>query len=194
MIKLAKTYDEVVALLNSKGFSSLSLEDKKILKEHQPEEEKMVDTDNYTDIQTKSIKDRQEKGDNLSPEEKTVLVGKDLDEKNKLVDVIVKGQNDLFTHSYNYKEEGVSFDVAIKMPNAMEQGAILAKVQQYLVGTASTWDDYTRGCYYAIALLQVCGKKVPDMFKDPDNIYPVTFDWLYQIYLDFDEFAGRFRY
>lgn len=191
---MAKTYDEVVALLSSKGFGALSIEDKKILKEHQPDEEKMVDTDNYTDIQTKSIKDRSDKGDNLSPEEKTVLVGKNIDEKNKLVDIIVKGQNDSFDKTYNYKEEGVSFRVVIKAPNAIENGAILAKLQQYLVGTASTWDDYTRGCYYAIALLQVCGKEVPKMFKDPDNIYPVTFDWLYQIYLDFGEWMSRFRY
>ena len=192
---MTKTYSEVLKKVSELGVDALTKEEKDILKYQAPEEDKMVNTDNYTKSDVDNIKNKQEHNIPLSDTEKTVLMGKDIDEKNELVDVIVSGQNDVWTKTYDYtKDGGLKFTISIKAPTIVEEGQIAAMVQRYLGGSAMYWDEYTVGVYHALATIRVCGKQIPDVFKDDDHIYAVTQNWLYNIGKDFDEWQSRFRY
>jgi len=189
------TYAEVLKKVTELGVDALEPEEKVILKYGGPEENKMVNTDNYSENDMENIRTKQQYKVPLDATEKTVLAGKDIDEKNKLTDVIIGGQNDIWEKTYDYTDDGgLKFTIAIKAPNIVEEGMIASKVQRYLGGTAVYWDDYTNGVYRALSLIRVCGKKVPDVFKDDERIYAVTANWLYQIGVDFAEWQSSFRY
>lgn len=189
------TYSEVLKKVTELGVDSLTKEEKDILKYQAPATDKMVNTDDYTTNDVDNIKLKQEHGIPLDSVEKTVLVGKEIDEKNKLVDVIIGGQNDVWEKTYDYRDDGgLKFTIAIKAPTIIEEGTIASRVQRYLGGTAMYWDDYTNAVYRALALIRTCGVKIPDVFKDDDHIYAVTQGWLYQIAVDFTEWQSRFRY
>lgn len=196
------TYEDVQKKADELGLAALTPEEKNVLKFGAPEEEKMVDTDDYDTIQTEDIAKRSKEGKKLTAVESTVLRGKQLDDTNKFVDnVIISGHNDRWFKHYNYKEDledgqtvGTEFDIEIRIPNVIDEGAIQAAVNRYLVGTAEYSSEYIQKMYYALALIHRCGTKVPDIFKDDDKIYSVTGDWLVAIYADFTEWQSRFQY
>jgi len=189
------SYNDVLKKVTEYGVDSLTKEEKDILKYNAPVQDKMVNSDSYTENDMQNIKLKQEHNIPLSDVEKTAVLGKEVDEKNKLVDVILAGQNDVWEKTYDYTDDGgLKFTIAIKAPTIIEEGTISSMVQRYLGGTAMYWDDYTNGVYRALALIRVCGKKIPDVFKDDDHIYSVTQNWLYQIAVDFAEWQSRFRY
>lgn len=189
------SYETVQTKLAEQGFTSLTPAEKEVLKYGGPEENKMINTDAYDAADVDMLNYKQAAGIPLDNEEKTVMYGKEIDNKNDLVNMIIHGQNDLWHHDYDYTEDGgPKFTISIQIPNILEQGQIKARVQQYLGGTAMYWDEYTVAVYTALATIRVCGRQVPDVFKDDAKIYAVTSDWLYQINQDFEEFQSRFRY
>lgn len=189
------TFSAVEKKLTELGIDALTMDEKAILKAGIPTPEKMVNTDDYTKLQTDAIERKQEHGVNLTDTEKTVMVGKEVDNKNELVDIIISGQNDVWTKTYDYtKSGGLKFTISIKVPTIVEEGMIMSQMQAYLGGTATVWDDYTTGVYHTLAMIRVCGKRVPDVFADDDKIYAVIADWLYKIGVDFSDWESRFRY
>lgn len=191
---MEKDYAKVKAIADRIGFENLTPDEQLILKKGEPEEEKMINSDDYNDAQIENIKYKQKKGDPVSRDETAAVLGKEVDKKNKLIKYIVHGQNDVFHKDYDFKEDDVKFTVEIKMPNLREDGIIAARVQEYLGGTANYWDDSVRNIFYTVALLQTCGKKVPDLLSDPDKINPLMYPWLMAILEDFNEWMGQFRY
>lgn len=190
-----QTYEDVYKKLTELGEQALTQDEKNVIKFGAPKEDVLVNSDAYDEIQVKDIKRRQKTG-NVSDEEVAALEGKDIDARNEMVEnIIIAGHNDVWSKHYNYKEDGgLEFDISIRMPTIIDEGSIRAKQQDYLGGTASYWPEYLSGVYYALALIRVCGVDVPDVFKDDRKIYAVTADWLFNIYQDFEEYAGRFRY
>lgn len=189
------SYNDVLKKVTELGIDSLTPAEKAVLKFQAPEENKMVDTNQYDANQVDNIKAKQEHNIPLSDTEKTVLVGKEIDEKNDLVDIIVSGQNDVWTKTYDYTDDGgLKFTISIKAPTIVEEGQIAAMTQRYLGGTAMYWDEYTTGVYRTLSTIRICGTQVPDVFKNDDKIYAVVGDWLYQIGVDFREWQARFRY
>lgn len=191
-----ETYESVLKKLNDLGDGALTQDEKNILKYGAPEKEKMVNSDDYSELQAKDMKKRQDKGEKLDDVEATVLRGKRLDDSNEAVeDVVIAGHNDVWRKTYNYKEDGgLEFTVAIRMPTIVEEGRIKAKVQNYFVGTAGYYNDYWNGVYEALSDIRVCGVDVPKVFADDDKIYAVTADWLYNVWVDFEEWKARFLY
>ena len=190
-----ETYTAVLKKVTEKGVDALTMEEKKILRFGAPKDEKMIDTDKVSKLEVDNLKDRQKKGEKLTDDESTVLVGKEIDNKNELVDIIINGQNDTWHKDYDYsKDDGPKFSISIKAPTIGEEGRIQTLMQRYLGGTVVYWDDYTISVYHGLALIEVCGRKVPDIFKDPDKIYGVSAGYLHDINEDFIEWQNRFRY
>lgn len=187
-------YEDVVKKVNENGIDSLTLDEKKILRFKQPENEKMIDSDKYSELEVSSIKERQKSGSKLTDDEQAVLLGKEIDNKNEIIDIVVNGQNDTWFKHYDYsKDGGPTFDISIKVPTIGEEGRIATLVQKYLGGTAVYWDAYTTSVYHGLALIQVCGRNIPKEFADPDKIYNVSAGYLHDINEDFVEWENRFR-
>lgn len=188
-----KAYRKVLEKVQTEGYQNLTEDEINVLKYHDIDDGHMVNTDDYNDIQTKDIKERKDKGENLTDDEKAVLVGKKQDDRNKEVDVILHGVNDVWSKHYDYKEDGVEFDVSAHMPNIKENGRILSLLNQYLLGTSMMTSNYWYQVYHGLALLRVCGETVPDELKDDEHIYIVSANWLKNIDEDFSQWMSRFR-
>lgn len=120
---------------------------------------------------------------------------KDMEEKEKqrdVIDRIVRGKNDTFSKSYDLEEEGIKFHISIKAPNIIEQGRIKQKTEQYLYGTGSYQDSYTKVIFNTLSLIRETGVDVPDILKSDDDIYHSEI--LYRIGVDFAEWLNNFRY
>lgn len=189
-----KLYEEALQQANDKGYESLSPEQLAAIKYHSQQETKEVNSDDYSEAQIRDIKERLKHGEKVTPEERAAVQGKKLDEQSKVLDIVIHGVNDLFMKHYDFKEDKVSFDISIRMPNIREQGRVFALVSSYTGGAQYTLPDYWYKAYYALSLLRVCGVDVPKQLASDDTLYPVAAGWLVTIYNDWSNWEQRFRY
>lgn len=112
-------------------------------------------------------------------------------EQKKVIDRIIRGQNDIFIKHYDIPEYDMNFEIHIQAPNAIEFGKISAQMAGYLSGMNNYLSQYMVMVYQTLAMIQVCGKKVPDFLQKPDEIY--NLDILYTIGVDFAEWMNTFR-
>lgn len=175
------------------GFDKLTEDEIHTLKYSRVDENKMIDSDDYTEPQKENMKKRKDKGKKLSPVENAVLKGVQKDKQDEMIRAVVHGYNDLFFKHYDFKEDGVSFDISIREPTIVENGEILAKTSNYIVGMANFVPAYWYNVYHTLALIRVCGESVPVELADDDSMYAPSYDWLVQIGNDFSEWEARFR-
>lgn len=188
-----KELDRVEAKAADQGIGSLTKEELKLLKYAPNEQEDMVNSDDYSDVQIDNIKKSQKEGKRLSGVEKAALVGKKVDKQNEQLDVFIHGTNDVFTKNYDFKEDGVSFFIAIREPNIREQGLILGKTNVYLDGMSRYVDPTWFDIFYTLSLIRQCGVDVPVELQNDKTIYTPAYKWLTQIGADFSEWEGRFH-
>lgn len=173
--------------------TSLTPEELKIYKYKDVGAEEIVDSDDYSDAEVESIKERKENGEPISDVESAVLTGKKIDTKNELLTTIINGTNDVFVKQYHFAEDKVSFTITIREPNIREQGRILAEENRYLNGYGNYISGYWADVFYALALLRVCGERVPIELQDDREIHAPQYAWLIQILEDFNEWEARFQ-
>jgi hypothetical protein len=188
---------EAVAVIQQKalteGLGSLTPEEVKALKYAGVNDEKIINSDDYSEPQIRNIKERKDKGKKISNDEQAALIGKKIDKQENVITSIIHGYNDIFHKHYNFKEDNVSFDITIREPNISENGRILAQTNQYLYGMAEFATDYWYNIYHTISLIRICGEQVPVELQDDDSIYSPAYVWLEQIGHDFDEWESRFH-
>lgn len=156
-------------------------------------EDKVVDSDDYTPAELAHIDYLEENKMPLGDEYQKVKAGKTIDNFDYVATTIIHGQNDLFVKHYNFKEDDVSFDISIKEPNISEEGQILAYQSQMLLGLNGSMSDYWNSVFYGLALIRVCGKSVPMQLEKDENIHAPQYPWLATIANDFLEWEARFR-
>lgn len=188
--------DTVLALrekASTKGFDSLTDEEQRILEYAPNLEETMVNSDDYSDVQIKNIEKSKEEGKKPSPEENAAMVGKAVDKTDNTLMRFVHGTNDVFRHHYNFKEDGVEFDIAIREPNIRERGLILARTSNYLDGMSSLVDISSYNIFSTLSLIRQCGVDIPLELQDDRTMYAPSMNWLLQIGSDFSDWEKRFR-
>lgn len=128
----------------------------------------------------------------MTPEEIDKLKYQDRKEKEKVVNKVIKGVNDVWEKEYNFEELDLRFKVKVKLPNAREQGNIMALRSAYLGGMDAYQSDMIINAYQMLATLQEVGVEVPKEFQDPEdiyNLYPLSV-----MYNDWLDFMSSFRY
>lgn len=105
---------------------------------------------------------------------------------------VTPGVNNVWEKEYDYKDIDLKFKLSIRVPNAIEQGRIQARREQYLRGMGAFVNDYIYGCYQALATIQEVGIEVPDILADEERIYNLAI--LYDIHRDISEWLDTFRY
>lgn len=105
---------------------------------------------------------------------------------------VIPGVNNVWEKEYDYKDIDLKFKLSIRVPNAIEQGRIQARREQYLRGMGAFVNDYIYGCYQALATIQEVGIEVPDILADEERIYNLAI--LYDIHRDISEWLDTFRY
>ncbi|WRW34688.1 tail assembly chaperone [Staphylococcus phage CF5] len=128
----------------------------------------------------------------MTPEEIDKLKYQDRKEKEKVVNKVIKGVNDVWEKEYNFEELDLRFKVKVKLPNAREQGNIMALRSSYLNGMDAYQSDMIINAYQMLATLQEVGVEVPKEFQDPEdiyNLYPLSV-----MYNDWLDFMSSFRY
>lgn len=128
----------------------------------------------------------------MTPEEIDRLKYQDRKEKEKVVNKVIKGVNDVWEKEYNFEELDLRFKVKVKLPNAREQGNIMALRSTYLGGMDAYQSDLIINAYQMLATLQEVGVEVPKEFQDPEdiyNLYPLSV-----MYDDWLDFMSSFRY
>lgn len=128
----------------------------------------------------------------MTPEEIDKLKYQDRKEKEKVVNKVIKGVNDVWEKEYNFEELDLRFKVKVKLPNAREQGNIMALRSSYLNGMDAYQSDMIINAYQMLATLQEVGVEVPKEFQDPEdiyNLYPLSV-----MYDDWLDFMSSFRY
>ena len=128
----------------------------------------------------------------MTPEEIDRLKYQDRKEKEKVVNKVIKGVNDVWEKEYNFEELDLRFKVKVKLPNAREQGNIMALRSAYLGGMDAYQSDLIINAYQMLATLQEVGVEVPKEFQDPEdiyNLYPLSV-----MYDDWLDFMSSFRY
>lgn len=105
---------------------------------------------------------------------------------------IIRGHNDVFRKFYDLEEQfGVKFTIAIKAPNIIEQGEIRARTESYLKGTGYLAPEPVIRQFNLLSSIQVCGVEIPEVLKDPENIYNPAI--LGVVADDFIEWLDSFR-
>lgn len=128
----------------------------------------------------------------MTPEEIDKLKYQDRKEKEKVINKVIKGVNDVWEKEYNFEELDLRFKVKVKLPNAREQGNIMALRSAYLGGMDAYQSDMIINAYQMLATLQEVGVEVPKEFQDPEdiyNLYPLSV-----MYNDWLDFMSSFRY
>lgn len=105
---------------------------------------------------------------------------------------VIPGVNNVWEKEYDYRDMDLKFKLSIRVPNAIEQGRIQARREQYLRGMGAFVNDYIYGCYQALATIQEVGIDVPEMLADEERIYNLAI--LYDIHRDITEWLDTFRY
>ncbi|QYC52062.1 hypothetical protein RP15_gp027 [Staphylococcus phage vB_Sau-RP15] len=141
--------------------------------------------DKELEKEQKDIKD-------MTPEEIDELKYQQQKDKERVINKVIKGVNDVWEKEYNFEELDLKFKVKIRLPNAREQGNIMALRSAYLGGMDAYQSDQVINAYQMLATLQEVGVEVPKEFRDPEEIYNLTplaimwDDWL--------DFMTSFRY
>lgn len=174
-------------------FSSLTPDEQKILEYAPNQDPREVDSDSYSALQIQNIKKDAAHGKEPTPEQKAAIIGKKQDKANQTINRVIHGTNDVFRKHYNFKEDGVSFDIAIREPNIREQGLILSRASAYLDGLGNYVDPTIYNIYYTLALIRECGVDVPIELADDETMYSPANRWLLQIWRDFSDWEARFQ-
>lgn len=114
------------------------------------------------------------------------------EKQDKALRRVIVGKNDLFEKHYDFSDihPDFVFDIKIKYPSFIESGRIISTYESYLNGLGSYVDQYTHAVFMGKSVLKVCGKDVPEMFKDDDK--PCNTDILARIQEDFATWADTF--
>jgi len=180
-------------LINGKSLGDFTKEEIELLKYGDNDDDEIVESGDYNDVQISDMKKRKAKGEKLTSTESKVLTGDRIDKAQEQLMRFVHGRNDIFHKHYDFKEDGVSFDISIREPNIGEQGRILAMQGNYLLGLGNYVNNYWNDIYYTLALIRTCGEQVPKELANDDKIYSPAYKWLEQICSDFSEWERRFH-
>lgn len=131
-------------------------------------------------------------GDSLTDEEINFLKYQNTVEEHKQLDRIIRGVNDTFYKEYEFKEYGLSFNISIKAPNAIEQGKIQARREAYLEGMGMAVSPFMFQAFQMLATIRVCGVDVPKALEKDEEIYNLQV--LYLIAQDYIGWLDSFRY
>jgi len=129
----------------------------------------------------------------ISEEDKALLesIKKQRDTKEK-VNRVIKGENDIFDKEYTFEELDLKFTIKIKLPSILEQAKIQAATERMFEGLGSLMPPNVLRAYRMLATIQICGKEIPSIFKDADDIYNISiFDIISS---DFQDWMNSFRY
>lgn len=123
--------------------------------------------------------------------EKQEPTEKETSELNSKLNVLLRGVNDTFKKHYNFEEDGLDFNIEIKVPNALEEAQIADKVYALFPDSnfipGEVWQTY-----YTIYLVHDFSKGAPKALTDIDNIYNT--DWFTKIGADYQQWRSQFRY
>lgn len=108
------------------------------------------------------------------------------------VNRVIKGENDVFDKEYAFEELDLKFTIKIKFPNILEQAKVQAATERYFEGLGSLMPPNVLRAYRMLATMQICGKEIPSIFKDADDIYNISI--LDIISRDFQDWMNSFRY
>lgn len=157
----------------------------------------MADNEHVTP-KTKEQKKREEiiakrdNGEKLTEEDINYLKYYQEKDENEQIDRIIRGVNDVFEKHYDFQEEWkIEFDIAIKAPNALEQGKIQARREAYLEGMGLAVSPFIYQCYQTLATIRVCGTKIPKELARDEDIYNLNV--LYRIGQDYGHWLNSFR-
>lgn len=128
----------------------------------------------------------------MTPEKIEELKYKQEIEKEKTLQKIIKGVNDVWEKEYNFEELDLHYTIKLRIPNAIEQGRIYSLRSSYLNGMDMYQNEDVLRVYQMLATIQVVGVEVPKEFKTPEEIYNLT--PLLVMYDDWNEFLTSFRY
>lgn len=114
-------------------------------------------------------------------------------EEREAITRVIAGKNDVFNKHYKFEELGnLEFDIKIKIPNALEQAKIQAQTERYFDGLGSLMPLRVQEAYRMLATLRICGKEVPDLLANDEEIYNIQI--LNVIGDDFRNWMNSFRY
>lgn len=131
-------------------------------------------------------------GENLTDEEIDQLKYFNKKEEVQKIDRVIRGVNDIFSKHYDFEKEwGVTFDISIKAPNAIEQGTIQARREAYLQGMGMAVSPYQFQVYHTLATIRTCGVVIPKILEKDEDIYNLNI--LYAIGQDFGDWLSTFR-
>lgn len=187
-------YTKILAKEHDLGTASLTLDEVKYLKYHDVDNGHIVESQDYSDAEKESF--GKVEPDKRSNEERAVVTGDKIDKQQEIVTHLLTRGNSVWSKSYDYHEDGVSFKISIHAPNLGEEGRIQAMTSRYLEGRSRDVPNYWYVVFNTISLIRICGEEVPDVFKEDNLIYmtPTITAWLENIYVDFGEWLARFRY
>lgn len=149
--------------------------------------------DSKEDSKEKESKEEKQKPvSEMTKEEIEELKYQQEQEKQKVLDKVIRGYNDSFIKHYDFRELGLTFTIKLHLPNMIEQGQINALRSKYLGGTDVDQPAYIYYAFEMLATIQVVGDEVPKYFKNEEDVYnPAP---LIQMYNDWMEFQSTFRY
>lgn len=125
---------------------------------------------------------------NLTPEESAE--DKKTKEDVETLHQLIRGQNDIYTKTYEFKELSEPLTVKVKYPTFLERGRINAIREEMLYGMGKYQTDFVYEVFNTVAILEVCGIDVPPYLskdKEPRD------DVLYMIGLDINNWIHSFR-
>lgn len=154
----------------------------------------MSDKENVVELST---------GEKLTTEEIEKLVAeqraKDIETVDRIVRPddskkkrVIRGENDLWEKDYEYKDLDLKFSISIRVPNAIEQGQIQARREQYLRGMGTFMNEWIFDAYNGLATIREVGVDIPKELEDDERIYNLAI--LAEINNDFSEWLAQFRY
>lgn len=128
----------------------------------------------------------------MTPEEVDKLKYEEQQKKVQTIAKVIRGVNDVWEKSYDFKELDLSFNIKLRLPNAIEQGAIFALRSSYLKGMDMYQHEDIVKAYQMLATIQTVGIDIPKEFKNPEEVYNIQ--PLVTVYHDWAEFMNTFRY
>lgn len=111
----------------------------------------------------------------------------------KVIKRVIAGKNDIFVKDYVFEElGGLKMTIKIKFPNMIEQARIQAKAERYFEGLGSLMPARVVEAYTMLATLRICGKDVPEMLANDEEIYNI---YIFSVIEeDFRNWMDSFRY
>lgn len=174
---------------NLKYQSDNKEETKEEVKE-EPKKEEETKKDSETKKEPKE--EKQKSVSDMTKEEIEELKYKSEQDKQQVLNKVIRGYNDSFVKHYDFDEFDLSFTIRLHLPNMIEQGKINALRSSYLGGTDTDQPAFIFYAFEMLATIQIVGDDVPKEFKNETDIYnPAPLVTMYQDWMDFQ---STFRY